>query len=131
MRASFLSFSGSSRRSGFRLCGAASSRTLPVAALETTVSAVAAVSAVTVSAVASLTVSAVSTTLVVVPTILGNGTGARDLREDFSLVDPHLYADLSVGGIRLCKAVINVGAQGLQRNVRYARSPPRPDGRKR
>ena len=38
------------------------------------------------------------------------------LFEHLSFVDPHLYADTAIGGLGFCKAVINVRAQGLQRD---------------
>ena len=41
---------------------------------------------------------------------------ARAARQDFALVDPHLDADAAVGGLRLGKAVVDVGAQRLQRD---------------
>ncbi len=39
---------------------------------------------------------------------------ARTAREDLALVDPYLDADAAIGGVSLCKAVVDVGAQGLQ-----------------
>ena len=40
--------------------------------------------------------------------------GVLSALQDFALVDPHLNADAAVGGSSLCKAVVDVGAQGLQ-----------------
>src|SRR5690606_2936021 len=40
--------------------------------------------------------------------------------EDLALVDPHLDADDPVGGLRLGEAVVDVGAQGVQRHATFA-----------
>src|SRR3546814_8493740 len=40
--------------------------------------------------------------------------------EDLALVDPGLDADDSVGGLGLGEAVIDVGAQGMQRHAAFA-----------
>src|SRR5207248_8301444 len=38
-------------------------------------------------------------------------------RHDLALVDPHLHADAAEGGARLVEAVVDVGAQGVQRHA--------------
>src|SRR4051812_20389804 len=40
--------------------------------------------------------------------------------EDLALVDPHLDADDSVGGLSFSEAVIDVGAQRMQRHAAFA-----------
>src|SRR6476619_2567170 len=40
--------------------------------------------------------------------------------EDLALVDPHLDADDSIGGLRLGEAVVDVGAQVVQRHAAFA-----------
>src|SRR5690606_5086299 len=40
--------------------------------------------------------------------------------EDLALVDPHLYADDAIGRVGLGEAVIDVGAQGVQRHTAFA-----------
>ena len=48
---------------------------------------------------------------------LGGGFGkcsAEGGVQDFALVDPHLAADLTVGGVCFSKTILDVGAQGLQ-----------------
>ena len=36
--------------------------------------------------------------------------------EDLALVDPNLYADAAIGGRSLGKAIVDIRAQGLQRD---------------
>ncbi len=38
------------------------------------------------------------------------------LRQDLTLVDPNLHADTAIGGLGFSEAVVDVGAQGLQRD---------------
>src|SRR5699024_958891 len=48
--------------------------------------------------------------------VQGTGGGAQGLGEHLALVDPHLHADAAVGGGSLGEAVVDVGAEGLQRD---------------
>src|SRR6056297_2167571 len=57
----------------------------------------------------------------------GHGRLASDLvlvellvREDVSLVDPHLHTDATAGGLGLAHAVVDVGAQRVQRDATFA-----------
>src|SRR5436190_23211750 len=43
------------------------------------------------------------------------------LREHFALEDPHLDADDAVGGAGFAQAVVDVGAEGVQRHAAFAR----------
>ncbi|SBS78727.1 Folylpolyglutamate synthase (modular protein) [uncultured Mycobacterium sp.] len=54
---------------------------------------------------------------------VGGGCGGGQLTlatDDVALVDPHLYADTAERGLRLVKPVVDVGAQGVQRNPAFA-----------
>ena len=42
------------------------------------------------------------------------------VREDVALVDPDLHADAAVGGLGLAEAVVDVGAQRVQRHPAFA-----------
>ena len=44
----------------------------------------------------------------------------RLVREDISLVDPHLDTDAAAGGAGLAEAVVNIGAQRMQRHAALA-----------
>src|SRR5690606_23130385 len=78
--------------------------------------AVGAVATVTARAARTLAVAAIATRCAVVLLLLA------DLGEieDLALVDPHLDADDSVGGLRLGEAVVDVRAQGMQRHAAFA-----------
>ena len=42
------------------------------------------------------------------------------VRQDVALVDPHLHADAAGGGAGLAEAVVDVGAEGVQRHPALA-----------
>src|SRR4051794_29087258 len=46
--------------------------------------------------------------------------GGRIVLKDFALEDPHLDADDAVGGLRLGRTVVDVGAQRVQRHATFA-----------
>src|ERR1700690_315083 len=51
---------------------------------------------------------------------LGLGSLHHGLLEHFALEDPYLDADDAVGGLRFCEAVIDVGAERMQRHAALA-----------
>src|SRR5438105_9327159 len=51
---------------------------------------------------------------------LRRGRGLGVMREHLALEDPHLDADDAVGGARLGKSVIDIGAQRVKRNAALA-----------
>src|SRR3546814_12625568 len=71
--------------------------------------------AVTTRSTRTVTVAAIATGRVVLLFLADLG----DV-EDLALVDPGLDADDSVGGLGLGEAVIDVGAQGMQRHAAFA-----------
>src|SRR3546814_14391375 len=71
--------------------------------------------AVTTRSTRTVTVAAIATGRVVLLFLADLGEV-----EDLALVDPGLDADDSVGGLGLGEAVIDVGAQGMQRHAAFA-----------
>src|SRR6202167_5708859 len=51
---------------------------------------------------------------------LGRGALALGVLEHFALEDPNLDADHAIGGLRLGKTVVDVGAEGMQRHASLA-----------